>query len=394
MVEEHVRQAAQTASDAAEQVRDETVTAAGTATDAARTAEFSAMLAEETAGQKAAREQQEEKQRRQSTSERDSERRRLRYHSLSALYRKEMGDHVTSRRFVIILILIVATTVASVYGAISGIRDGVSDGSIDTTYLFLKLYTTSGNSIPSYMSLIALIGPFIGLILGFDAINSERANGTLNRLVAQPIYRDSIIIGKFLSGSALIALMILATGISVGAAGFLAIGILPDGEQLCRVAVYLVYTIFYVCFWLAMAILFSVICRHAATSALASIALWVFFAIFMSLLASIIANAVYPMNNEYQQMLNALDNTNLTYNLNRISPYYLYSEASSIIMNPSSRAINAVTYAQLVGAISGYLSIDQSLLLVWPHLVGLIAMTLIAFAISYVAFMRQEVRGT
>ena len=34
------------------------------------------------------------------------ERRSIRYHSLRALYRKEMADHVTSKRFIIILILV------------------------------------------------------------------------------------------------------------------------------------------------------------------------------------------------------------------------------------------------------------------------------------------------
>ena len=43
------------------------------------------------------------------------------------------------------------------------------------------------------MSFIALLGPIVGLALGFDAVNSERSNGTLNRLVSQPIYRDAII---------------------------------------------------------------------------------------------------------------------------------------------------------------------------------------------------------
>jgi ABC-2 type transport system permease protein len=62
-------------------------------------------------------------------------------------------------------------------------------------------------------------------------------------------------------------------------------------------------------------------------------------------------------------------------------------------MNPATRAINAVSYTQLVGALSGYLPLGQSLLLVWPHLVGLLALTFAAFTISYIGFMRQEIRG-
>ncbi len=311
------------------------------------------------------------------------------YTGLHALYRKELADHLRNKRFLILMLLIGGTSFASLYGAVSGLADAVES---DSSFLFLKLYTSSGSSIPSFMSFIALLGPIVGLALGFDAINSERTAGTLNRLVSQPIYRDSIIIGKFLAGTALIAIIIYAMGIALGAVGVICTGIRPSGEEALRVLVFLTFTVIYIAFWLALSIFFSVVCRHSATSALASIALWIFFAIFMSLVASIIANAVYPIDDEYNAMMNTLNNYNLTYSLNRISPYYLYSEAVSTIMNPSVRSVNVVTMSQLVGAISGYLSLGQSMLLVWPHLTGLAALMLIAFGGSYIGFMRQEVR--
>jgi ABC-2 type transport system permease protein len=138
--------------------------------------------------------------------------------------------------------------------------------------------------------------------------------------------------------------------------------------------------------------LFSVICRHAATSALASIACWLVCAIFISLIAGIVANAIFPVGDN-SDVTAQINNYTLNLGLNRISPYYLFSEAASTIMNPSVRSINVVTMESLSGAISGYLSFGQSLLLVWPHLTALLAGTLIAFAISYVNFMRQEIRS-
>ena len=54
---------------------------------------------------------------------------------------------------------------------------------------------------------------------------------------------------------------------------------------------------------------------------------------------------------------------------------------------------NVILPQQLSGAISGYLSLGQSLLLVWPHLVGLLALTIIMFALSYICFMRKEIRA-
>ncbi len=309
---------------------------------------------------------------------------------LKALYRKELADHLLSRRFLLILILIYVTSFASLYGAISGMGDA-TESAVD--YVFLDLFTTSGNSIPSFMSFIALLGPFIGLSLGFDAINSERSEGTLNRLVSQPIYRDSIIIGKFLAGATIITMMVFSMGIFIVSVGILKLGMLPQMEEVLRILVYLVFTVVYIAFWLGLSILFSVFCRHSATSALSVIALWIFFAIFMSLLANIIANAAYPVDTQYNALVNSLSNYNCKLYLNRISPYYLYSEAASTIMNPSVRAVNAVTVKQAQGAISGYLSFGQSLLLVWPNLVGILALMTAAFGGSYIGFMRQEIRS-
>ncbi len=308
---------------------------------------------------------------------------------MGALYRKEMADHIRSKRFLIVLCLILLTSCASVYGAVSVLSDAVAS---DPDYIFLKLFTLSGNSIPSFTSFIALLGPFVGLTLGFDAINSERSEGTLNRLVSQPIYRDCIINGKFLAGATVIFLMVFSMGLVIGAVGLLTVGIPPTVDEVGRVVALLFFTSVYICFWLALSILFSVLCRHAATSAMIVIALWIFFALFMSLVVNIVTNALYP-SDQVSTVGQVLDYYECQLALNRLSPYYLYSEAISTIMDPTVRSMNVILPQQLSGAISGYLSAGQSLLLVWPHLVGLLALTAVVFALSYISFMRREIRS-
>ena len=238
---------------------------------------------------------------------------------MGALYHKEMSDHIHSKRFLIVLLLILLTSCASIYGALSSLTP---EQAADSGYIFLKLFTLSGNSIPSFTSFIALLGPCVGLALGFDAINSERSEGTLNRLVAQPVYRDAVINGKFLAGAAIIFLMVFSMGLIAGAAGLLATGIPPSGEELGRVIVLLFFTSVYICFWLALSILFSVLCRHAATSAMVVIALWIFFALFMTLVVSMAANVLYPVG-QTATASRILDNYNCQMSLTRLSPFFL-----------------------------------------------------------------------
>lgn len=308
---------------------------------------------------------------------------------LTALYQKEMADHIRSRRFLIVLALIVLTSCAGLYGALSSLPSALE---ADQKFIFLKLFTLSGSSIPSFASFIALLGPFVGLTLGFDAINSERSEGTLNRLVSQPIYRDAVINGKFLAGASIIFIMVFAMGLFVGAVGLLATGILPEWEEIGRLFVFLVFTAVYICFWLALSILFSVICRHAATSAMLGIALWIFFALFMTLVVNIVAGLFYPME-KISSLGQVAGYYECQMNLNRLSPYYLYSEAVTTIMNPGVRSMNVILPQQLSGAVAGYLSLGQSLLLVWPHMTGLIAAAALIFAGSYISFMRKEIRS-
>ena len=316
---------------------------------------------------------------------------RRRNTGLWALYHKEMTDHIRSRRFLLVLALVAAAGFASLYGAVGAISSASSSDLGE--FVFLQLFITSGSSIPSFVSFIALLGPFVGLALGFDAVGGERSGGTLNRLLSQPIYRDSVIVGKFLAGATVIFTMLAVMIGAVSALGMLAAGIHPGAEEVGRILVFLAFTGVYICFWLGLSILFSVLCRHSATSALAVIACWMFFTIFLSLLAGMIAAALYPLEG-MAGIFHMADYYSTQLAINRLSPYYLYGEAVTTILNPGVRTTGLVTNAQLEGAVAGYLPFGQSLLLVWPQLVGMAALTLAVFAIAYVKFMRQEVRAS
>jgi ABC-2 type transport system permease protein len=314
---------------------------------------------------------------------------------LRALYRKELVDYFRSKRFLIALILISVIALYSVYSAGEAIKSAIAaggSGQTTQTYSILNLFTESGSSWFSLTFFMSFLGPIVGLTLGFDAINGERSKRTLSRLLAQPIYRDAVINGKFLAGVTVIAIMVFSLGLIISGLGILMTGLPPSLDVLGRILVFMIFTTVYISFWLALSQLFSLLFRHAATSALTGIALWLFFAIFLAMLAGLIANAVYPVNDTSStEML--MNNYNLNKGLSRLSPTTLYTESSSVILDPFQRGIGAVTQAQIDRAILGTLPLGQSMLLVWPHLTGLLALTMIVFAISYICFMKQEIRA-
>ena len=138
-------------------------------------------------------------------------------------------------------------------------------------------------------------------------------------------------------------------------------------------------------------ILFSVRFRQPATSALASIAVWLFFSVFYSMIVNLIAGATMPSQNA--SVSEQLSYLHFIQFLMRLSPSYLFSEATGTLLDPSVRNLGPLTMEQTLGAIPSPLPLGQSVLLVWPQIVGLVAATLLCFAISYVWFMRQEIRS-
>ena len=109
--------------------------------------------------------------------------------------------------------------------------------------------------------------PLLGIAFGFDAINGERAEGTLPRLLAQPIYRDDVINGKFVAGlGGHRRSSSSRSPRSSPAIGIIRLGIVPDGRRTSCGSASGSASVVYVGFWLAFAPLCSVAFRRAATS--------------------------------------------------------------------------------------------------------------------------------
>ena len=105
----------------------------------------------------------------------------------------------------ILLVLVALAGLASVHSASGPIRDA-ADAASQTPSIFLYLFTLSPDRVPAFHEFLGILGPLLGIAFGFDAINGERSQRTLPRLVAQPIHRDEIINGKFVAGIGAIAL--------------------------------------------------------------------------------------------------------------------------------------------------------------------------------------------
>ena len=229
--------------------------------------------------------------------------------------------------------------------------------------------------------------PLISIGMGFDAVNGEHNRRTLSRILSQPIYRDALLFGKFIAGLFTLSVSLVALWLLVIGLGLVTLGVPPNTEEMLRAFIFLFVTIVYAGVWLALAILFSIIFRSAATAALVTLGLWLFLTLIWPALAQAIGPSLVPSADEETIVI-------ATQMLQRISPSTLYTEVMLAILNPSTRSLGPVYLAQLQGAVLGApLPLGQSVLIAWPQIVSLIATTIVLFVIGYVIFQRQEVRA-
>jgi ABC-2 type transport system permease protein len=319
-------------------------------------------------------------------------------HGLFAVYRKELEDHFSSTRFILLLTVILMISLITAYMAGTSLRKEL-EGIAKPSLVFLMLFTSTG-ALFSLVQFIAFFGPLIGMVLGFDAINRERANRTLSKLLSQPIFRDAVINGKFLAGMTTVSLMLVAILLLISGIGLLVLGVVPGWEEVGRLFVYLVVSIVYIGFWLAVAILCSVLFRSMATSALGALALWIFCAFFMPMGANLAADAFAPVPGGASADATAvLQHEEVRQTVSSFSPITLYSEATATVLDPMRSTTRSLILMGPMERLSisrfqSPLPLLQSALIVAPHLVSLVAITAVCFGICYACFMRQEIRST
>lgn len=316
-------------------------------------------------------------------------------HGIITIFKKELSDHFSSYRFLLLFAVIAMVSLITVYMAGLGISKDL-EGVAKPKFVFLMLFTSSGVQF-SLVQFVAFFGPLIGLILGFDTINRERNEGTLSKLLSQPIYRDAVINGKFLAGVLLISVMMISIVLLISGMGLIMIGVIPGLEEAWRIFIYLIISVFYISFWLGIAMLFSVVFRSVATSAMAALAVWIFFSFFVSLGANAVADTL-TRDADASDSDAVIRRAKIEKAISLTSPMELYTDSTATIIDPMRRTprsfIRIGFMEQLsMARFSGPLSLGQSILVVLPYMISLIAITVVCFAISYVVFMRQEIRS-
>ncbi|HJZ21293.1 MAG TPA: ABC transporter permease subunit, partial [Bradyrhizobium sp.] len=220
------------------------------------------------------------------------------FQGLGTVMVKELSDNLSSARIFVLQLLVVLTALAALYGAIDTLRQTEAED----PFLLLRLFTIEHAPLPSFVAILGFLIPLMAIGLGFDAVNGEHNRRTLSRILAQPIYRDALLMGKFLAGLATLAISLTALWLLVVGLGLIFLGVPPGGEEVARSMVFLVVAVFYAGVWLALAMLLSILFRSPATAVLVALGIWLFLTILWPMLAPALAQVISPPDPRYAML--------------------------------------------------------------------------------------------
>ena len=179
---------------------------------------------------------------------------------------KELRDRLRNRW--VLAVALVFTAFALVIAYFGGAQQGaVGLRSIEFT-------------ITSLVSLVIYLIPLIALLLGFDAIVGERERGSLDLLLALPITRLELLLGKYLG---LAAALSLSTVAGFGLVALL-LGTQAGKAVLTPYLNFMGSSVLLGLVFLSLAVMLSVLASDRTRASGLAIALWFFFVLVFDLL--------------------------------------------------------------------------------------------------------------
>lgn len=135
-------------------------------------------------------------------------------------------------------------------------------------------------TVASLVSLSIFIVPLVALLLGYDAVIGEEEKGTMGLLLALPVTRAEVLLGKFLGLSAILLLSITA---SFGLAGIV-IALAAGLEEVSSYLVFIATSILLGMVFLSLALLLSTIASEKSRAVFGAIFIWLFFVVIYDLI--------------------------------------------------------------------------------------------------------------
>ncbi|MFA6331361.1 MAG: ABC transporter permease subunit [Methanoregula sp.] len=200
--------------------------------------------------------------------------------------KKEFVDHVRSRKFLLLLGILLVVACVGILNGIADYHAEVKD--YDSFQSIISASPTGESKLPEYLTLkpsvllvfnemgtlFVMIGGILGIAMGFDLVTREKESKSLKLLLAHPAYRDEVINGKALGGISAIAVA-LAVVMVLSLALLLISGLVPDGLELMYILIFSAVTFLYIFTCFAISLMISTVCEESGKALIFSLVIFI-----------------------------------------------------------------------------------------------------------------------
>jgi len=255
---------------------------------------------------------------------------------------------------------------------------------------FMGSVSSLSSALSSMITNFSLVGGVLAIAISFDTINSEKQRGSLKTLLSYPIYRDSIVYGKYVGGLLAVTLVSVVT-FMVGIGVFLSVtGLALTMDTVLRLLIFFGVSLVYMAIFLAIGLLLSIVLPQPSTSLLASMIVWLSSIQLIPNLGYAIGQILYPVRMSFREggasftMQSGF--TTIRAIISGFSPSTAYENIVNSIL--TTRELQFTSNQPTIVSIS----VDKALLTVAPSLIYFIGLLIAIFAVAYIIFTRQEIR--
>jgi Cu-processing system permease protein len=264
--------------------------------------------------------------------------------------RREFRDALASKWFLLYTVAFTVLAVAVSFLSLSGVG---SHG-----------FAGFGRTAAGLLNLIMLVVPLMALTAGAGSISGERERGTLLYLLAQPVSRTQVLLGKYMGlAAALVCSLCIGFGVSAGVLAWRA-----GGVGVGAFAMLIAATALLAVSMLSVGMLISVVSRRTAVAT--GLALFVWLAlVFVSDLGLMASSVIFKLR--VQEI----------FGIAALNPLQSFKMAVIVNMNAS---------LDVLGPVGAYASQTLGDALPWVLASSLVAWTIAPLGLAILFFARKS----
>ena len=347
--------------------------------------------------------------------------------------RKEFIDHLTSKKFILILALFLIISAVAMHQGIGDYNNRLESYKEHISQIEEgeQSYMPKKPSIlfifQRMSSLMAILGAILAIAMGFDLITREKERGSLKSLLSHPVYRDEIINGKAVGG---ILAIVFAVGIAflILFAMLLIFSIVPDMDEFWRIVLFGAVTVLCLLTYFSIALMASTVSKDSGRALMYALIIVLALSFAMPMIGGMVAESVVgerpeppvfqsqedieinvsgevvkqigPMNKEEEEEWERYREEQKAYNDKKwairdafeiFSPDGNYMAVSISLTDPYVTEVHGGSWGSHYTS-GDTTSIQESLEKVWKSILALIILPVVFFAFAYIKFMRMDIR--